>query len=603
MRPVTTRSVLCVALSVVLLGVSCPAVAGYMDAVLADNPLAYYRLGEASGPTAANLGTTGATNDGTYVGGVGYSAAGALYGDPDTAVSFGADYPDYVITNPFSSFPTTAVSVELWVKCTGSSDGIVSYAATASLNNEVLLYSQTGLVFYADNISKGTGVAVSDDRWHHLVATWRSSDGRMQLFKDGVREYNVTGHQTGFSLDAGGSLVLAQEQDAVGGGFDANQAMPGSLDEVALYDKALSATEVSGHYAAAWDTCVVAGNIAVDDTTHTWTVEDSGPARMTVLSAPNEGDAAMGIGGQAATSGNPSTDGKRFEWREGVMMATVRENGRDGKYGTVEAARDTWGSDSLTTHTTQPGGAELDINVATAFFPFAGCWQAGHVNASGTLVAANGISQSMLTHDATYAGKYTLKIPGVNSLNDGMLFTIGGSSDDRAVGTYLLSDGSGWRINVQDNDSDYGSTVQDDFSFVYMPYWVPNLVGGLIDHNGTVIDGHSVGDFTISPAGTGQYRLTITGKSPDTGMLLLTIADEVSWAASDLPQDNVLSYQAAGSDFIIRASDLPGCGLQNTRFVFAYIDFEDPPFIPEPATLTLLALGGLGMLVRRRRSR
>ena len=102
----------------------------------------------------------------------------------------------------------------------------------------------------------------------------------------------------------------------------------------------------------------------------------------------------------------------------------------------------------------------------------------------------------------------------------------------------------------------------------------------------------------------GTYRLSITAKSPETGMLLLTVADPVTWAMPYAPQDNILTYQADGGDFIIQASDLPaGTGRQDTRFVFAYIDFEDPPVVPEPATLALLGFGGLGALLRRRRSR
>ncbi len=43
-----------------------PVNTAYRDAVLADGPFAYWRLNEAAGPTADNLGTVGAPLDGTY---------------------------------------------------------------------------------------------------------------------------------------------------------------------------------------------------------------------------------------------------------------------------------------------------------------------------------------------------------------------------------------------------------------------------------------------------------------------------------------------------------------------------------------------------------
>jgi hypothetical protein len=40
-------------------------------------------------------------------------------------------------------------------------------------------------------------------------------------------------------------LVLAQEQDSVGGGFISSQAFSGSLDEARLYTRVLTPTEIA----------------------------------------------------------------------------------------------------------------------------------------------------------------------------------------------------------------------------------------------------------------------------------------------------------------------------------------------------------------------
>src|SRR4051812_1334419 len=55
----------------------------YSSAVLALSPIAYYRLGESSGTTAADSSGNGL--NGTYNGGVTLGQPGGIFGDPDTA--------------------------------------------------------------------------------------------------------------------------------------------------------------------------------------------------------------------------------------------------------------------------------------------------------------------------------------------------------------------------------------------------------------------------------------------------------------------------------------------------------------------------------------
>ena len=48
----------------------------------------------------------------------------------------------YMIKNPFNDFPSSEISISFWIKTTGSGDGIISYATTASDNN-FLLFDQS----------------------------------------------------------------------------------------------------------------------------------------------------------------------------------------------------------------------------------------------------------------------------------------------------------------------------------------------------------------------------------------------------------------------------------------------------------------------------
>ena len=61
--------------------------ASYSSTVLADAPVAYWRLGESAG--TAMVDSTANANSGTYQGGYTLGQPGAIAGDSDTAVTFG----------------------------------------------------------------------------------------------------------------------------------------------------------------------------------------------------------------------------------------------------------------------------------------------------------------------------------------------------------------------------------------------------------------------------------------------------------------------------------------------------------------------------------
>src|SRR5581483_3224839 len=65
----------------------------YRDQVLADGPLAYYRMSETNPPTldvATNSGSLGAPGNGVYVVGAVHPVAGGIAGDSDTAARYSA---------------------------------------------------------------------------------------------------------------------------------------------------------------------------------------------------------------------------------------------------------------------------------------------------------------------------------------------------------------------------------------------------------------------------------------------------------------------------------------------------------------------------------
>ena len=54
-----------------------------------------------------------------------------------------------------------------------------------------------------------------------------------------------TKFKTGHTIRPGGTLVLGQEQDSVGGGFDADQSFQGMLSNVNVWDRVLTDTQIN----------------------------------------------------------------------------------------------------------------------------------------------------------------------------------------------------------------------------------------------------------------------------------------------------------------------------------------------------------------------
>ena len=82
----------------------------YFNAVVADHPIIYYRLGDTGGPAHDSSGNG---NDGSYNGNVAFGLGGALVGDPDTAIAMnGGAVTQSGTSLPFGAEPRT---LETWV--------------------------------------------------------------------------------------------------------------------------------------------------------------------------------------------------------------------------------------------------------------------------------------------------------------------------------------------------------------------------------------------------------------------------------------------------------------------------------------------------------
>ncbi|MGB6298881.1 MAG: LamG-like jellyroll fold domain-containing protein, partial [Rivularia sp. (in: cyanobacteria)] len=170
--------------------------------------------------------------------------------DLGNAVSL--DGNDDYVESKIGNFPTTEITLEGWFKRTdnqGLGTPLLSYASSDLNNNEVLLYEQistNSILVFIGNRSIDTNIAIPDEDWHHWAVTWRSSDGQVLLYRDGTQVFSGNLSQ-GDVLESGGSLVLGQEQDSVGGGFASDQTYAGQIDEVRIWNTVRSAAQIQAN--------------------------------------------------------------------------------------------------------------------------------------------------------------------------------------------------------------------------------------------------------------------------------------------------------------------------------------------------------------------
>ncbi|XP_044187724.1 pentraxin-4 [Thunnus albacares] len=85
-----------------------------------------------------------------------------------------------------------------------------------------------------------------DARWHHLCILWSSIQGRFWHYNDRRLTSSGSNFRKGWEIPGGGSVVLGQEQDTVGGGFDPSEGFAGQLAGFRVWNRVLSPSEVEG---------------------------------------------------------------------------------------------------------------------------------------------------------------------------------------------------------------------------------------------------------------------------------------------------------------------------------------------------------------------
>ncbi len=287
----------------------------------------------------------------------------------------------------------------------------------------------------------------------------------------------------------------------------------------------------------------------------------------------NRGDFNIQIGD------DPSDD-----WTSGILMSSVRQNGRDN--GETGATLGTIYSVSMI----QPGASgylidiniagtngsganpEYNVNVAGAWFPYTN-WLGGYAypaslaNGSATVTNDTLMGSPQLTYGVNYidkgaggganAGKSVVDLTslGIDSRTDGILIVNGAKNESANYGLSQCNSNNGtWNLFVRDTGNT-GNGEQDPIAFVFIPKTNTTVVSGRFNGNGNIaMFSGSSPQFTVTQLGTGRYELKIPGRSPAGGVLIISAE-----GGGSINFDNIVSYQvnAAGDGWEIQSRDCP----------------------------------------------
>ncbi len=197
----------------------------------------------------------GDEGDDRLVGGAGADLlhGGSRYTDRTLVLNTGGQTNQRAQANNVTELPTSAFTIEMRFTSNGistSGSPLVSYAVAGSDNELLLFVAATGdlrvfIKSQSATFAVNAATTLFDGTSHDLAVTWDSTSGLVEVFIDGASQGTST-LQQGASLSTNGVLILGQEQDSLGGGFDPNQVFSGEIDELRFFDAVRTAMEIQG---------------------------------------------------------------------------------------------------------------------------------------------------------------------------------------------------------------------------------------------------------------------------------------------------------------------------------------------------------------------
>ena len=111
-----------------------------------------------------------------------------------------------------------------------------------------MLSNYSSCNFLSFPFERDADVSLDYEKWNHVCFTWSNSNGDYKFYKDGKIVGSGSGFYKNGMISSGGTTVIAQDQDTVGGGFVADQSFVGDVTEVNVWGAVLSESDIVAQY-------------------------------------------------------------------------------------------------------------------------------------------------------------------------------------------------------------------------------------------------------------------------------------------------------------------------------------------------------------------
>ena len=234
----------------------------YQSAILADNPVSYWPLNETNGTVINDIA---GTNDGTAMNtnGLTLGVPGVLYSNgvpTDTAISFNNTNNGYISVPYSSTLNTTNFSVEAWLHmptfpanaqsanenplsfCNGNTPHGWTFDIQVANGANPDVYSWAAKGGSAWN-SVNSGVAIQSE-WSYYVMTFNGTT--LTIYTNGVSA--TSANVTNYTMVSSGQYLFMGDYNDGANSPDTNRFYQGSMERVAVYDYALTGSQITSHY-------------------------------------------------------------------------------------------------------------------------------------------------------------------------------------------------------------------------------------------------------------------------------------------------------------------------------------------------------------------
>jgi hypothetical protein len=253
---------------------------GYAGQVRADAPLAWWRLGEASGSIAANESAGGGGGAAGYQGGIVLGQPGAPGTAPDAAASF--DGSSGYVSAPPLGITSGPFTLETWAYLrgpgtTGENAFTALFAQDGSYSRRVLWRLSDGKLLAQFDGNFVSTRSAGLNAWHHIVYEFDGTAERFYIDGEAAGTHATTSPTWSSSFRLGIN------------GTGAHYLLNGTMDEPAVYSTALSQARIRAHVVGCSD---IPGAVQSD---YTAAATDIGQTLRVAVTATNVGGSSSAL--------------------------------------------------------------------------------------------------------------------------------------------------------------------------------------------------------------------------------------------------------------------------------------------------------------------